>query len=122
MRFVQWQRVNVTIGYPTGPGTVHDVYGGPTDDAYRVLMDDPGEDGMRIYADILAYQAEPAAAIPLYQVGDRVVYQGRSCLVTDADERDVYILADRDPPELWSDLEHEYIWIMPHGKLYAYTR
>lgn len=122
MRYVQGQRVNVITGYPTGPGTIHDVYGGPTDDQYRVLMDEPGEDGLRIYADIQAWQAEPAPPIVPYAVGDRVTYQGRLCLVTDADERDVYLLAERDPPELWSDLEHEYIWILPHWKLHAYTR
>ena len=73
------------------------------------------------------------AATPIepYVVGQRVTYRSRGAVITDVEEsgsltdpRDdrVFVLCDRDPPELWSGVEHESIIILPAWKLFAYTR
>jgi hypothetical protein len=126
----QGQRVNVINCSPAGPGTIHDVYGGPYDVQYRVLMDQVGEDGMRTMAMTRDMDMELRPPIPPYTVLQRVTYRARAATVTDirpsgdpTDPRDdlLYILCDRDPPELWNGIEHEYIHIMPAWKLYAYS-
>jgi hypothetical protein len=129
--FRQGQRVSVIRGHPTGPGTVHDVIGGPVDHLYRVLMDTPGETGLRIMAQASAASLLPAEAIPAYTVGQRVTYLGRGATITDVSSATVtddpgtsavYVLCDRDPPEMFSGVEHEYVFIMPAWKLHAYAR
>lgn len=129
--FSQGQRVTVIHGHPKGLGTVHDVYGGPQDALYRVLMDQPGDDGMRTMAQADERALVPAPAIEPYSVGQRVTYLGRGARVTDVAPNGtpempgvpmVYVLCDRDPPELFNGVEHEYIFIMPAWKLHAYAR
>lgn len=129
--FSQGQRVLVSIGFPRGIGTVHDVFGGPDGVQYRVLMDQRGDDGQRTMAVTRDFQMEEADPIAPYAVGQRVTYLARGATVTDiepsghpTDPRDdmLYVLCDRDPPELWSGVEHEYIFILPAWKLYAYPR
>jgi hypothetical protein len=125
------QRVTVLHGDPHGLGTIHDVYGGPTDAAYRVLMDQRGEDGCRVMAE--AYDTGLVAADPIepYTLGQRVTYLGRAATITDLvpptdaeDPRDAVleVACDLDPPELFSGVEHHYTFVMPAWKLYAYAR
>ena len=73
----------------------------------------------------------PAPAIEPYSVGQRVTYLGRGAVITDVAPNGtaempgvpmVYILCDRDPPELFSGVEHEYIFIMPAWKFHALSR
>ena len=129
--FAQGQRVTVTNCHPSGLGTIHDVYGGPVDVQYRVLMDQVGDDGLKTMAMTRDADMTPAAPIEPYVVGQRVTYRARGAVITDVgpsghptDPRDdlVYVLCDRDPPELWSGVEHESIIILPAWKLFAYTR
>jgi hypothetical protein len=129
--FAQGQRVVVTLGSPCGLGTVHDVFGGPDGAQYRVLMDQRGEDGQRAMAITRDFQMEASAPIAPYAVGQRVTYLARGATVTDVepsgdpdDPRDdvLYVLCDRDPPELWTGIEHAYIFILPAWKLHAYPR
>ena len=128
--FRQGQRVSVISGHPTGLGTVHDVIGGPVDHLYRVLMDVPGETG-RIMAQASASSLLSSEAIPAYDIGQRITYLGRGATITDVSaapvagdpgSANVYVLCDRDPPEMFSGVEHEYVFIMPAWKLHAYSR
>lgn len=130
-RFAQGQRVTVTNCHPVGLGTIHDVYGGPYDVQYRVLMDQVGEDGLRTMA--MTRDTDMVAAEPIqpYVALQRVTYRSRGATITDVepsghptDPRDdlVYVLCDRDPPELWSGVEHETATILPAWKLFAYSR
>jgi hypothetical protein len=127
--FAQGQRVRVTLGDPRGLGTVHDLYGGPYNVSYRVLMDQRGDDGQRTMALAHDFQMEAAEPIAPYVVGQRVTYLARGAIITDVEPSGhptdprgdmLYVLCDRDPPELFSGVEHEYIFIMPAWKLYAY--
>ncbi len=129
--FSQGQRVTVTRGYPQGSGTIFDVYGGPQDRLYRVLMDQPGDDGQRTMANADEAALQVAPAIMPYSIGQRVTYLGRGAIITDVapdgtpDHPDipmVYVLCDRDPEELFSGVEHEYVFIMPAWKLHALAR
>src|SRR5688500_13992108 len=81
--FSQGQRVTVIHGYPSGLGTVYDLYGSPQDCLYRVLMDQRGEDGQRTMALADERALSPAPAIEPYSVGQRVTYLGRGAVVTD---------------------------------------
>ena len=129
--FAKGQRVTVTNCSPSGSGTVHDVYGGPVDIQYRVLMDQVGDDGIKTMA--MTRDADMAAAPPIepYVVGQRVTYRARGAVITDVEESGdptdprndrVFVLCDRDPPELWSGVEHETIIILPAWQLFAYTK
>jgi hypothetical protein len=130
-RFALGHRVEVIIGYPLGIGTIEHVYGGPEDVQYRVLMDQRGEDGLRTAALVQEFQIVAADPIPPYTLLQRVTYQARGATITDIarsgdpdDPKDdlLYVLCDRDPPELWSGVEHEYIFTLPSWKLFAHTR
>lgn len=129
--YAQGQRVNVMLGYPTGLGTVHDIYGGPGDVQYRILMDYRGDDGQRVMVPAQDIHLEPADPIQAYAPLQRVTYLGRGATITDIarsgdldDPRDdmLYVLCDRDPPEIFSGVEHEYIFVMPSWKLHAYAK
>jgi hypothetical protein len=129
--FTQGQRVTVNSGYPSGLGTVWSVYGGPVDSQYLVLMDQPGEDGLKTMATVQEFQVTAAPPIQAYQVGQRVTYLARGATITDIQRSSdpnnpkddlLYVLCDRDPPELFSGVEHEYIFILPSWKLFASRR
>jgi hypothetical protein len=129
--FLLGQRVVVNEGYPTGIGTIHGVIGGPVDFSYQVLMDQRGEDGQRIMAMSTGPDLSPSIPILPYEVGQRVTYFGRSCVVTDkiaetnpADPRDAVlrVLCDQDPVECFSGVEHNYLFVLPAWKLYSYAR
>jgi hypothetical protein len=130
-RFLLGQRVTVIHGDPTGPGTVHDVYGGPVDFSYRILMDQRGEDGNRTMA--MADEPAMVAGDPItpYQLSQRVQFFGRAAIVTDIipptddeDPRDAIleVTCDEDPPECFSGVRHNYVFVVPAWKLYAYAR
>ncbi len=130
-RFDLGQRVTVLTAYPTGPGTIHDVFSGPDDVGYRVLMDQRNEHGRRIMA--MAYASDLVAADPIepYQLNQRVTYLGRAGTITDmvpsADEEDpryslLEIACDDDPPEEFSGVQHHYTFVLPAWKLFAYAR
>ena len=125
------QRVTVLHGYPIGLGTIHDVYGGPEDAAYRVLMDQRGEDGNRVMADVYDSSLVLADPIEPYLLHQRVTYFGRSAEITNlvppTDEEDpgdavLEVVCDLDPPECFSGVQHQYTFVMPAWKLHAYAR
>lgn len=130
-RFLLGQRVTVLQGYPLGLGTVHDVSGGPVDYSYKVLMDQRGEDGRRIMAMSTGPDLAHASPIAPYVIGQRVTYFGRGGIITDLipatspdDPRDAVlrVRCDQDPVELFSGVEHAYLFVMPAWKLHAYAR
>jgi hypothetical protein len=130
-KFLLGQRVTVIHGDPSGLGTVHDVYGGPVDFSYRVLMDQRGEDGNRTMAMTYDDAIVPADPITPYTLGQRVTYFGRAGTITDLipetdqeDPRDAVleISCDEDPPECFSGVRHNYIFVVPAWKLHAYAR
>jgi hypothetical protein len=73
------------------------------------------------------------AATPIapYTLNQRVTYFGRPATITDLipptsqdDPRDAIlkVQCDRDPVELFSGVEHAYLFVLPAWKLYAYSR
>jgi hypothetical protein len=129
--FKTGQRVTVLNGYPTGLGTIWHVYGGPVDYSYSVLMDQRAEDGQRTSVTTLGPDMTLAAPIVPYEVGQQVTYFGRRAVITDLipatdpnDPRDqvLRIQCDQDPPEMFSGVEHAYLFVLPAWKLYAYAR
>lgn len=130
-QFLLGQRVTVLRGDPDGLGTIHDVYGGPEDYAYRVLMDQRGEDGNRTMAMVYDDALVPADPILPYQLLQRVQFFGRAAIITDIipptddeDPRDAVleVTCDEDPPECFSGVRHNYIFVVPAWKLHAYAR
>ncbi len=130
-QFLLGQRVTVVHGEPKGLGTVHDVYGGSVDFSYRVLMDQRGEDGNRIMAMTMENTMVAADPILPYRLEQRVTYFGRAATITDivppTDDEDfrdavVEVACDLDPAEMFSGVEHHYVFVMPAWKLYAYAR
>lgn len=130
-KFEIGQRVTVIHGNPIGSGTVHDVYGGPVDFSYRVLMDHRAEDGARTMTMTGGDSMVAADPISPYSMNQRVTYFGRAATITDlvppsdeGDPRDAVleVACDMDPPEMFGGVRHRYIFVLPAWKLYAYAR
>ena len=101
-----------------GYGIITDVVGGPNGLLYHVLMRELSPHGFRTELVVGDGDLEPDEPLPVYEVGQTVMIQGRSATITGVNGPMISVLTEPDPAE-YGGVEHYRHFILPAWQLTA---
>jgi hypothetical protein len=105
-----------------GPGVVTDIIGGPRGPMYRVTLtqDDNAYGAFTSYTTVEEEAITAATAIPVYSIGDKVLYQSRVAEVTayDAESTNTALKIDPPLPDPNIEVDGSCYVVIPAWKIY----
>ena len=105
-----------------GPGVVTDIIGGPRGPMYRVTLtqDDNAYGAFTSYYTVDGEELTSASAIPVYAIGDKVLYQRRVARVTAYDPVSTNTALEIEPalPDPNIEVDGSCYVVIPAWKVY----